>query len=443
MKLKILAATFIFIFLILFIDVISKSIVVAADKAKCDQYANEAVAQQITNIKKGCGFESPAWHDDYDLHYQWCLSAKPESVDKANADRKEKLDQCLFPKMKPPPQGYIPPKIPKPEFKTKEQMCTEYAEASVIQENENKEQNCNFTGDDWSIDQDYHYNWCIENNDLNYNKKAVDKYSTRQEELKKCKDKNFCKEYAKKAEEQNEKNKQDGCGFTDPVLWLSNFEYHYDWCLSGQNIGIADKRTKERNTLLAKCASIKPLDGTFKIISVKPSIDENGILGRVEIIIESDSSQDWVLGDFGHNVYGSLWIEIKTINKVWYNGLVQDVVYNNFFSIRGMAAGTQSLVQPPIGNQYLKGKRPVVLIVHPFPNIRLSAIQKIFSVPVGPFEPGKLGCWHDYPEIIAKVNVFTTSGIQHDTMPIEAINTPLTTISIKQPSGGVWYHKCK
>lgn len=67
----------------------------------CRNYANQAVAQQKTNLRLKCNYTGAFWHLNYNNHYNWCVSAstgKPASQEKA---RRDALTRCT--KIPPPP----------------------------------------------------------------------------------------------------------------------------------------------------------------------------------------------------------------------------------------------------------------------------------------------------------------------------------------------------
>jgi len=64
-------------------------------KAKiCQAYANNAIAQQRENQRRGCGFAGGLWHLDYKTHHKWCMSVSVQARGKATNDRRNALNIC-------------------------------------------------------------------------------------------------------------------------------------------------------------------------------------------------------------------------------------------------------------------------------------------------------------------------------------------------------------
>jgi len=60
----------------------------------CKNYANQAVAQQKTNLRLKCNISGPAWHQDYNQHYNWCMNAKSGTPGTFAKSRSDRLAQC-------------------------------------------------------------------------------------------------------------------------------------------------------------------------------------------------------------------------------------------------------------------------------------------------------------------------------------------------------------
>lgn len=75
---------------------------------QCNEYAETAVAQNVQNLERHCGFTGPRWSSDYNAHYQWCIKALRESADSENRAREDALrSKCrVLPASPPPLQGW-------------------------------------------------------------------------------------------------------------------------------------------------------------------------------------------------------------------------------------------------------------------------------------------------------------------------------------------------
>jgi len=131
---------------------------------------------------------------------------------------------------------------------TKEEACKNYANSAVSQNKMNLDWGCGFTGPQWNSNFDYHYNWCMVGNNINNTKGEIE---ARQKALEQFR-KDRCDWYAKAAVSYNDYNLKYGCGFTGPQ-WNSNFDYHYNWCMHGDNVKYINAEIKARNDTYQPC----------------------------------------------------------------------------------------------------------------------------------------------------------------------------------------------
>ena len=354
----------------------------AGDPAKCVQYAQNAVSQGQQSVAKGCNFNGPRWQAGYQQHYDWCLAVPDESANFETQAREAELAKCTQggEKMVPLQPGTLQPAQPVP----------------------------------------------IPPGELQSTQQA-------------------CTAYAQAAVAQNAKNLAEKCGLSGPA-WNSNVDYHYQWCVSGKNLAHTAAQTKARDNHLAQCGMNKPLDGTFKIKWVTPKLYPSGIVDEIGINIEFTSANVWTIGDYGHPKYGSLWAEVTATNMVWENGLVKAKKSKPYmFSVRGIAGGTQAFLGQVIPAKVPAGTHNMTLQVKPaYPNMQLAGVRQKFKVESSaPFEPGKAGCWFDYPKIDVEVFIVTTGNVATSqsatTGDIE--NAPLTTVDVGE-KGNVIYYDC-
>ena len=384
----------------------------AASAAKCTQYAQAAVVQNQENVAKGCNLTGPRWQSSYQSHYDWCMAVPDAAVDAEQQARVGALAVCTQPiKGQPLRPGTLQPAQPAPvapgQLQTTQKACADYGSAAVAQQNENAKLGCGFTGALWSADYNTHVSWCL----TAAGGQAVAQSKARQAQLQTCQREKSCAAYAGTAVAQNSKNLAEQCGFTGP-RWTSDPAVHHDWCLIGQNLAQSASETKARDNQLVLCAANKPLDGTFKVGKVTPQIGPGGYVQTIDIAIEATSTTPWTIGDYGHPQNGSLWAEVTAINKVWQNGLVQDKKQKYQFAIRGIASGKQAFMAPVAGTKVGAGTQMLVLRVSPMPRIGLTGVQRMFGVPKsGPFDPGSLRCWQDYPSLDVEVLIVTKANV--------------------------------
>jgi hypothetical protein len=134
---------------------------------------------------------------------------KPEFLEIAP----RQMEQIGLPEMAPGPYGTV------------ESACDKYASGSVKQNNWQLKQTCGYKSAAWSSDYQYHYNWCVQGDNLKY---TSSEFRKRQEAIAEC----ICNPYAKNAVAQNNDNIALGCGYTGP-RWSSDHAHHYNWCARG------------------------------------------------------------------------------------------------------------------------------------------------------------------------------------------------------------------
>jgi hypothetical protein len=203
----------------------------AADPGKCAQYAQSAVAQYQQSIANGCNFTGPRWQANYQAHYNWCLGATLAAVESETKARMTGLAVCAQTRMmKPGHPGIGKPTFPIPPggFQTcetyakaavdqyvesmrlgcgfggaqwtsdyqshynrcvtssapqrsaenkarqaqlarcqREKACAAYANSAVAQYNKNVAAKCGLSGPAWNSSFAYHYNWCVQGQNIN------------------------------------------------------------------------------------------------------------------------------------------------------------------------------------------------------------------------------------------------------------------------------------
>jgi hypothetical protein len=61
----------------------------------CSSYATRAVRQNEAALTLNCGFTGGGWQSDFNNHYNWCLTASPEQINKEDWIRRSKLRSCM------------------------------------------------------------------------------------------------------------------------------------------------------------------------------------------------------------------------------------------------------------------------------------------------------------------------------------------------------------
>lgn len=61
----------------------------------CNRYALTSVLHNAQNFSAGCNFSGPEWRSDYSGHYDRCLGAEQNDIDREIVEREELLATCL------------------------------------------------------------------------------------------------------------------------------------------------------------------------------------------------------------------------------------------------------------------------------------------------------------------------------------------------------------
>lgn len=72
----------------------SASAATAGNVLQCNNYSNNAVAQQGANVSKGCGFSGPRWQANYEAHFAWCMNASTPQINGERNARNAQLAAC-------------------------------------------------------------------------------------------------------------------------------------------------------------------------------------------------------------------------------------------------------------------------------------------------------------------------------------------------------------
>ncbi len=110
----------------------------------CNEYAINANGSQQSNLSGRCGFTGGRWQNNFDAHYNWCLSVPADAANHESNIRFAMLGVC---------QGDEP-------FR----RCDGYARQAVAQANEAQQRGCLFGGQPpgrWSAVYEDHLAWCI------------------------------------------------------------------------------------------------------------------------------------------------------------------------------------------------------------------------------------------------------------------------------------------
>lgn len=140
----------------------------AGNQKFCNNYADTAVKQYNLGKQHNLpGIVPPAWSDNRDGHYNWCMMAPEKIANSENAKRQAYLDQHI-PKSAPSTPvvtGVVTGTVKSLDLSgligMKTNICESYAKKSVNQNKKNISLQCGFKNPSWSSDYKAHFNWCM------------------------------------------------------------------------------------------------------------------------------------------------------------------------------------------------------------------------------------------------------------------------------------------
>lgn len=158
------------------------------------------------------------------------------------------------------------------------EACRRYAAESVRQNEQNLALKSGFSGPAWNSSFDYHYNWCIQGNNLAGTPvHLANREKALQEDAIKFAKEAF-KRYAEESVRQYNESKAMGAGFGPPV-WSPDYQSHYNWCRQGKNVlttpghlANREKALQEYAILHNKGPAMKMMQGYQVTEPPKPSV---------------------------------------------------------------------------------------------------------------------------------------------------------------------------
>jgi len=106
----------------------------------CHRYAGRATEQAEVNLQAQCGNTGEAWHQDWNAHWDWCLSQAPDLPAQETLTREAALLSCTDQRLD----------------------CRRYASMAREHAEQNQINGCGFAGDAWHGDLNDHYAWCMD-----------------------------------------------------------------------------------------------------------------------------------------------------------------------------------------------------------------------------------------------------------------------------------------
>jgi hypothetical protein len=244
-----------------------------AQTDQCKKYADKAVKQyQLAKTNNISGTDGLGWSSDWNAHYNWCKTVPINIANAENTKRQKIIDKYLSPNQN-----------------SDTQYCNKYADKAVKQYQLAKKNNLpNINWPLWSDDWNEHLNWCqtvspevadkesakrlayldkyikenkdiqiddatlnilndMVNNQLKYKIKKQSGITTQANSKQ-----TISEHYAKESVRQNKENISNNCGFKGSS-WSSDFNYHKNWCLHGDNYLQIDRILADREKQLKTC----------------------------------------------------------------------------------------------------------------------------------------------------------------------------------------------
>jgi hypothetical protein len=252
----------------------------------CVGYANRAVDAQRYNLGRDCRYSGDRWSEDYGAHFRWCTSVPlggsqaedaarnaerdkcascvTYAADATTAQRRNLQEQCGFSgdRWSEDDNGHFHWCVGAPQYVVDRErwarsslldqcaQCQRYVDGAIADQAENEARHCGLTGDRWSRDRGHHAAWCaVVSWDATRSESA-----TRRSLLVQCVlpgKKEACRNYASTAVSQNAESRALGCGFTGNA-WSDNRAGHYEFCLM-VNASQYDEETRRRERDLTGC----------------------------------------------------------------------------------------------------------------------------------------------------------------------------------------------
>ncbi len=207
----------------------------------CRDYAEEAVAQIAEARRRDCRFSGPRWQGGYNVHYNWCMSARRGEREAESRARGEELRRCRAGDS----EG------------DRAEACGEYAQLTMSQIRESRRLGCGFSGSRWQPSRAAHFEWCMAARRADRDAET----RARERSLDRCRaevgegddEDAGCVDYANRAVRQAQRNRALRCGF-EGQRWQPNFDTHYSWCQSAPQRA-RQREDARRESLINLCAT--------------------------------------------------------------------------------------------------------------------------------------------------------------------------------------------
>ncbi len=347
----------------------------------CKKYAQDAFdlnqeAERLESKGLGCSvLKGGNWHSQYQVHFDKCMMDRIPNPGKTIKQMQAELKKC--------------------------NTCNSYAKTAVDLNKKREKQKCargsewEYKYPRWSSDEDHHNRWCLQGE----NYKTADSHNRRREsEIKRCTD---CEQFEKQIADFDKQYENLLCRAPNSLKFNV-----VDACLYPETKDYASyirDTIKAKKTELARCNMNKPLNGDFKITKITPHYGASRQVDSIDISVSANSKNDWVIGNYGNEKYGSLWVKLKLRSFVLNGGKEQDKTHNSFFAIGG-TSNVPAMIAPYVGKKIPAGSQNFVIKVKPF--TILSGVLTIWN-------NGK-ACTYNYPWVEAEVFISTPPNVNQD-----------------------------
>ncbi len=138
---------------------------------------------------------------------------------------------------------------------SQQKLCRKYANQSIADYEKNLVQNCGLSSERWTGDFATHFDWCMGATV----EEKLDLRRQRKNALRQCLDEKHgesshvgCRQYAKKALQQQQTNLRNKCGFNSKIRWRNSFSYYLNWCQEN-TVHERKRQDKMREEAIGRC----------------------------------------------------------------------------------------------------------------------------------------------------------------------------------------------
>ncbi len=193
-------------------------------RARCANYAEQAVEQGNRNLAERCGFRGQQWHVNFNRHFDYCMDVRRLERQRQLRVRTRKLKQC-----------------DQQQQARRRVRCGHLARLAVQQSRTNINNRCGFSGRYWNTSLNRQIEMCQDELSARGRRSLynLSKFEKREDRLRRCMMRgggvrdNACDDFSKAAINHYARSVRYRCGLSSDV-WNDNYDLQYDWCRSAR-----------------------------------------------------------------------------------------------------------------------------------------------------------------------------------------------------------------